>query len=224
MVRRKKLLVLVCFVAALLTLGISPPASAQVSPVPDRDKTWQTVTGITLAAGAATQLLMPRVFYSDPEVTVGWKGRWHVSVLASVMTLTAIAALNEGTLKNAFGSDRPGCDATNNGLKGCESYGMLSTHAYGAFAALGHGGAIFLFDTTKWSNGRLNGLSLAGNVAAPLVLGVFTAVGRGVGNYETTGQILAGGGVGLALGFLTGMTYSLMQRPECGYTGSLICW
>jgi hypothetical protein len=224
MTRSNKLLFLVCFVAAISTFGFGTNAQAQVSPVPERDKTWQTVTGITLAAGVATQLIMPRVFYADPEVTVGWKGRWHVSVLTSVLTLTAVAALNEGALKNAFGSDRPGCDATNSGLKNCETYGMLSTHAYGAFAALGHGGAVFLFDTTKWSGGRLNGAALAGNIGAPLVLGAFTAIGRGVGNYESAGQILAGGGVGLALGFLTGMTYSLMQRPECGYTGSLICW
>ena len=26
-------------------------------------------------------MIMPRVFYSDPEVTAGWKARWHVSVL-----------------------------------------------------------------------------------------------------------------------------------------------
>ena len=29
---------------------------------------------------------MPRVFYADPEVTVGWKARWHVSVLAPIVT------------------------------------------------------------------------------------------------------------------------------------------
>ena len=51
-----------------------------------------------------------------------------------------------------------------------------------------------------------------------------TAIGRGVGNWETGGQVVLGGVTGLALGFLSGMTYSLMQRPECGYTGSLICW
>jgi hypothetical protein len=208
----------------LVLLGAELPAGAQVSPVPDRDKTWQTVTGITLAVAAGEQLLMPRVFYSDPEVTVGWKGRWHVSVLAPIMTLAALGALNEGTLKNAFKGNRPGCDDSNNGLPNCESYGMLSTHAYGAFAALGHGGALFLFDTTKWSNGRFNGFGFAGNVATPLVLGVVTAVGRGVGNYETFGQIALGGLTGLGLGFLSGMTYSLMARPECGYSGSLICW
>jgi hypothetical protein len=224
MVRRKQPLFLLGVIAALFVLCSARPAQAQVSPVPDRDKTWQTVTGITMAAGVATQVFMPRVFYADPEVTVGWKGRWHVSVLAPIMTLTAIAALNEASLKNAFGSDRPGCDATNSGLKNCESFGLFSTHTYAAFAALGHGSAIFLFDTTKWSNGRVNGPALVGNVAAPLILGTFTAVGRGVGNFESTGQILGSAGVGLALGFLSGMTYSLMQRPECGYTGSLICW
>jgi hypothetical protein len=215
--------VIAIFVAGF-TLLVASPASAQVSPVPNRDQTWETVTGITMVAGAATQLLMPRVFYSDPEVTVGWKARWHVSVLAPVMTLTAMTALNEFALKNAFKGNRPGCDDTNLGLAHCDSYGMLSTHVFAAGSALGHGVGVFIFDTTKWSNGRVNAGALTGNVIAPLVLGVVTAVGRGAGNWETTGQILAGAGAGLVFGFLSGMTYSLMQRPECGYTGSLICW
>lgn len=211
--------------AMLGTLAVAGEASAQpVSPVPERDVTWQTVTGVTLALGAATQVFMPRVFYADPEVTVGWKGRFHVSVLAPVMTLTALAAFNEGTLKDAFKGRRPGCDASNDGLSHCDSYGMMSTHAFGAFAALGHGGAVFLFDTTKWSDGRFNGWGFVGNVATPFVLGLVTAIGRGAGNWEDGGQILLGGITGLGFGFLSGMAYSLMQRPECGYTGSLICW
>lgn len=211
--------------AVLAGAFASSDASAQaVSPVPERSVPWETVTGITMGAAAATQLLMPRIFYSDPEVTVGWKARWHVSVLAPVMTLTGLVLLNEGALKNVFQGDRPGCDATNAGLPNCDSYGMLSTHSMAAFAALGHGGAVFLFDTTKWSDGRFNGWGFAGNVAVPFVLAGVTAIGRGVGNWETTGQILLGGVTGLGLGFLSGMTYALMQRPECGYTGNLICW
>ena len=78
------------------TLAIGADATAQpVSPVPKRDVAWQTITGITLGVGAASQLLMPRIFYADPEVTVGWKARWHVSALAPVMTLSMIAVLNE---------------------------------------------------------------------------------------------------------------------------------
>jgi hypothetical protein len=74
--------------ALLLVLLVPSRAHAQtVSPTPNRDQTWETVTSITMVAGAATELLMPRLFYSDPEVTVGWKARWHVSVLAPAMTL-----------------------------------------------------------------------------------------------------------------------------------------
>ena len=91
-------------------------------------------------------------------------------------------------------------------------------------SALGNGIGVFIFDTFKWSDGRLNGYSLAANIVAPLLLGGVTALGRGLGNWETGGQIVLGGVAGLGIGFLTGMTYSLMQRPECGYTGSLICW
>ena len=211
--------------AALTLLAAGGDANAQaVSPVPDRDVPWQTVTGITMVAAGATQLLMPRIFYADPEVTVGWKARFHVSVLAPVMTLTVLTALNESALKNTFQGRRPDCDQTNDGLSHCDSYGMLSSHSFASFAALGHGGAVFLTDWTKWSDGRFNGYSFAGNVVLPLLLAGTTAIGRGLGNWETTGQILAGGGAGLAIGFLSGLTYSLMQRPECGYSGSMICW
>jgi hypothetical protein len=179
---------------------------------------------VTVGAAAAIELLMPRVFFSDPEATVGWKARWHVSQLAPVATLTVLAFANEYALKQALKDPRPGCDDTNQGGPGCESYGMLSTHAFGAGAALGHGAAVWLFDMTKWSDGRFNAGSFVGNLALPAILGTVTVVGRGAGNWETGGQIAAGGLTGLALGFLTGTMYSLMARPECGYTGNLICW
>jgi hypothetical protein len=199
-------------------------ADAQVSPVPDRDKTWQTVTSITMVAAGATELLMPRIFYSDPEVTVGWKARWHVSVLAPVMTLTVLTLANEFPMKNALQGNRPGCDETNQGLAHCDTYGMMSTHAFASGAALGHGVGVFLFDTTKRSDGRLHGGALAGHVIAPFLFGGITMIGRGLGNWESAGQIILGGVTGLTFGFLSGMTYALMQRPECGYTGSLFCW
>ncbi|HEY8038201.1 MAG TPA: hypothetical protein VIF15_00335 [Polyangiaceae bacterium] len=209
---------------ALLVLAVSSPAGAQVSPPPNRDQGWGTATTVTMATAGALELLMPRIFYSDPEVTVGFKARWHVSQLAPVMTLTVLTLTNELLLKGAIKDPRPGCDDTNAGGPHCDTYGSPSTHAFGSFAALGNGAAIWLFDMTKWSDGRFNAGSFVGNLVMPLVLGVVTDVGRGVGNWEGGGQILAGSLAGVGLGFLTGMTYSLMSRPECGYTGSLICW
>jgi hypothetical protein len=203
-------------------VSISQPAIAQTPP--ERDSNWGAVSTVSLLVGAGTELFMPRVFYADPEVTVGWKARWHVSVLAPSMTLFALAALNEYGLKDAFEGYRPGCDSATQGGPGCRTYGMMSTHSYGGFAALGQGVAVFLFDTTKWSQGRLNAGSLVGHVAVPFVAGTFNAIGRGVGHYETAGQVLLGGGTGLLTGFLLGTTYALMQRPECGYTGALMCW
>lgn len=202
----------------------SGSANAQVSPVPKRDTTWSTVTNITMVGSAGVALFLPRIFYSDPEVTVGWKTRWHVSLLAPALTMTALATLNEFALKDTFKGDRPDCDASNRGLARCDSYGMLSTHAFGAGSALGVGTGIFLIDTLKWSHGRFNGYSLLGNIATPFVLGAITVLGRGLGNWESTGQIALGGVTGLGFGFLSGITYALMQRPECDYTGSLICW
>jgi hypothetical protein len=209
---------------ALLVLATSQPADAQVSPPPNRDTTWGAVSSATAVTAGAVELLMPRIFYSDPEVTVGWKARWHVSQLAPVMTLTALTLANEYLLKPAIKSNRPGCDDTNTPGPDCVTYGSPSTQAFAAFSALGHGAAVWLFDMTKWSDGRFNVGSFIGNVAVPLVLAGVTDVGRGVGNYEDAGQIIAGSLAGVGLGFLIGTTYALMARPECGYTGSMICW
>lgn len=209
--------------AVLAGLAFASPAYAQTPP-PTRDQTWGAVTTATMASAGAIELLMPRVFYADPEVTVGWKARWHVSQLAPVMTLVVLTLGNELLLKPDIKGQRPGCDDTNAGAPHCDTYGEPSTHAFGAFAALGHGAAVWLFDTTKWSGGRVNAGSLAAHVAVPLVLAGVTAAGRGAGNWEDGGQIALGAVMGLGTGFLMGMTYALMARPECGYTGSLICW
>jgi hypothetical protein len=56
------------------------------------------------------------------------------------------------------------------------------------------------------------------------VLSVITAVGRTAGDWESPGQVWASAGVGFATGMALGALYATMQRPECGYTGSLICW
>jgi hypothetical protein len=212
-------------VGALLGLGVSSPASAQpVSPVPNRDQGWGVATTVTMGSAAALQLVMPRIFYSDPETTVGWKARWHVSQLAPVMTLALLTATNETLLKDALADPRPGCDDTNKGGSHCDTFGMMSSHAFAAGSALGHGAAVWLFDMTKWSGGKFNAGSFVGNVVLPAILGTVTVVGRGAGNWETGAQIATGGLTGLGLGFLVGTTYALMARPECGYSGDLICW
>jgi hypothetical protein len=213
---------------ALFAVALASPAYAQtapaVTPPPNRDQSWGAATTVTMASAGVLQLLMPRLFYADPEVTVGWTARWHVSQLAPVMTLVVLTLGNELILKPDIGGQRPGCDGTNEGGPHCDTFGSPSTHAFGSFAALGHGAAVWLFDMTKWSDGRFNAGSFAGNVGVPLVLAGVTAIGRGAGNWESGGQIVLGGALGLGTGFLLGMTYALMARPECGYTGSLICW
>ena len=213
-----------CVAPALLVLAVSSPAGAQTSPAPNRDQGWGTATAVTVGAAGAVQLLMPRIFYSDPESTVGWKARWHVSQLALVMTLTVLTLANEYALKGTIKSFRPGCDATNTPGPNCETYGSPSTHAFGAFSALGNGAGVWLFDMTKWSGGRFNAGSFIGNVFIPAVLAGVTDVGRGAGNFESGGQIIAGSLAGVGFGFLVGMTYSLMSRPECGYSGNMFCW
>lgn len=212
--------------AALVVVGLgSPAARAQdAETVPERSRGWDSASTAMALSAAGIQLLMPRVFYSDPEVTVGWKARWHVSVLAPSMTLAALTLINEQWLKDAFKGHRPGCDDANRDLSECSTYGMMSSEAQLAFSALGQGTGVFLVDTIKWSGGRFNGGAFAGHVGVPLALALLTTIGRSAGNLETAGQAWAGAGAGFVSGIGMGVLYALMQRPECGYGGSLICW
>ena len=93
-------LTLALFVSVVLgVLCSAVPARADVPLEPDLDSVhiperslgWNRATNIMALSAVGLQLLMPRIFYSDPEVTVGWKARWHVSVLAPTMTLFAIS-------------------------------------------------------------------------------------------------------------------------------------
>jgi hypothetical protein len=196
-------------------------ASAQDA---DRSDGWKTATTITMVAGVATTTFMPRIFFSDPEATAGWKARWHVSVLAPMLANVSLTMLNEHALKDEIGSHRPGCDETNQGQGRCQDFGSLSSHAFLSFAALGQGAATFFTDTLKWSDGKFHVGAFVGDVAFPLVFAGVTAIGRGAGNWENGGTILVSSAGGLVTGALTGLTYALLQRPECGYTGSLVCW
>lgn len=200
---------------------------------PRRDETWGTVSDVSLVLGTSVVFLMPRVYYSDPEATVGWKGRWHYSVLAPAMTLTALTLLVDLPIKGAIESPRPGCsvDQTNTALPGsnCESFGGPSTHAFASWSATGAGTGIFLVDTFRHSGGRFNAGGFIGNVAFPLTASVITSIARGVAPgdaqaYENGGQIAIGGVTGFLSGLAFGAAYAWLQRPNCGYGNALVCW
>ncbi len=203
---------------------VATPAQSQPAPAPERSAGWDKATTIMAVTALGLQVFTPRTFFADPEVTAGWKARWHVSVLAPVMTLATVAYFNENTLKSSFEGTRPDCNESNAGTSPCGTYGMLSTETFVAFSALGHGAGVFLGDTLKWSHGQFHGGALAVEVGVPAVLATLTAVGRSSGNWETGGQVLGSAGIGLGVGLGMGLLYSITQRPECGYTGSLICW
>lgn len=159
---------------------------------------------------------MPRVFYSSPEATVGWKARWHLSALAPTMTHAALGFLNEAALKEAFADPKP--------CVGCGGFGLFSTESYVASASLGQGVAVFLVDTLQYSGGKFHFGGFAGHVLVPLVLTGITAGGRIAANEESAEQVLGSLGTGLLSGAVLGLVYSFSQEPECGYTGNLICW
>lgn len=202
---------------------VSSSAFAQDA-APERSHAWSTATNVMTLSALGVQLVFPRVFYSDPEVVVGWKARWHLSVLAPTMAITTIALFNEQSLKKEFGGYRPGCDKETQGGPGCSSYGMMSTHSFAASAAFGQGLGTLLVDTVKWSHGQFNVGAFAINTAVPGILAVITTAGRGAGNWESAGQTWSSAGIGLLTGFGLGALYAVAQRPECGYTGDLICW
>ncbi|MGH7434526.1 MAG: hypothetical protein ACRENE_02545 [Polyangiaceae bacterium] len=205
---------------ALAASAIAVPSTASAEAPPSRDGGWNTATNVLAVSSLAAGALMPRVFFSDPEVTAGWKARWHLSVLAPIMTLTSLALANEVSLKGAFAAPRPGCQDSGP----CDGYGLFSTPAFAASSALGNGVAVFLVDTLKWSSGNVGVGGLFGEVILPLVLAPITIIGRTAGNWESGGQAWSSGGVGLLSGLVTGFVYATLQRPECGYTGSLVCW
>ena len=216
-------LLVACAILAA-SMSIASPARAQTTPPPERSDAWNDATTILALSSLGLELVMPRVFYADPEVTAGWKARWHLSAFAPIMTLATLTLINEHHLKSSFESPLPGCEAVNPADPACAGSGMFSSQSLLAFSALGQGTGVFLGDTMKWSDGRFNAGAFTGQVGIPLVLGIITAVGRTSGNLETGGQVWTSAGVGTLVGLGTGLVYSLMQRPECGYTGSLLCW
>ena len=218
---------------------LAPAAAQEAPPAAPRDQGWGTVSDVAMTIGVLSPFLMPRVYYSDPTATVGWKGRWHVSMLAPAMTMVAATLLVDIPIKNAAQGVRPGCllADTEAGLGGCETYGGPSTHAFASYGSLGAGTTIFLVDTFKYSDGRFSVPGFIGNVGLPLTAAVFTTVGRAIDSgatdpssglavraFEDPGQIAAGAISGLLTGALVGLTYSMLQRPSCGYGDAIICW
>lgn len=211
---------------AFIVVGTEASAHAQSLPTPQRDAAWQTVSTVSMVMGMSSQVLMPRIYYSDSEVTVGWKARFHGSVLAPTMSLIGLALLNEYAVRPEITSYRPGCGPSNVGVAGCTTFGMPSSHTFVAFSALGHGTAVFLVDSWKWSDSRYHPGAIAGDVAFPLVAASLTIAGRVAGSpsQEHGDQAIVGAAFGLGFGLLAGGVYSFFQRAECGYGSGVICW
>lgn len=212
--------------AAACVLAAPREASAQRLPPPQRDSGWEAVSTVSMIVGMSTQVLMPRLYWSDTEVTIGYKARWHASVLGSTMFLIATGMFNELVVKPEITSYRPGCGTTNIGVAGCTTFGMPSTHTFSAFSALGHGTGVFLVDSIKWNDWRVHGGAIAGDVAVPLIAAGLTYAGRvaGTPSQEHGDQALVGAAFGLGFGLLAGGAYALLQRPECPYGAGVICW
>src|SRR5262249_36084431 len=83
-VRIRETIVAAGLITAFSAAFLAPreAAAQQVPPIAPRDSTWGTISNVTMILGAGIVTLMPRVYYNDPEATVGWKGRWHISMLA----------------------------------------------------------------------------------------------------------------------------------------------
>jgi len=222
--------------ATSVALNVLAPSEAHAQAIPpsaERDEGWETASTISMLVGVGTVSLMPRIYFNDPEATVGWKARWHISVLAPVMTMTAVTLLVDGPIHSIGEGTRPGCtvEETESGFNGsnCESYGMPSTHSVAAWGAFGAGTGIWVADTFVHSDSEFHAGSFIGNVIVPLAAGVMTSVGRGIETgdslaFEDPAQIGVGVAVGVISGFLTGIAYALLQEPNCGYGNSLVCW
>jgi hypothetical protein len=217
------------FAAAALggVLAFAAPAHAQSRlPAPNRSGAWEAVSNVSMTVAMADVVLMPRLYWSDTEVTIGWKARWHASVLAPSMFLVTTALFSELAVKPQITSYRPGCGPSNIGVAGCTTFGMPSTNAFIAFSALGQGTGTFVVDTLKWNDGRIHGGAIAGDIGVPLLAAGLTFAGRvaGTPSLEHGDQALVGGAIGLGFGLAAGAVYALLQRPECPYGAGVICW
>lgn len=209
-------------------------AHAQQTTLPfvERDKNWDLVSNVMMSLGVASVTLTPRVYYSSPDATVGWKARWHISSLAPVMSMVGLTLLVDGPFHDAIKGTRPECtvDETTVDLpgSGCESFGMPSTQSFAAWGAFGGGLGIFLVDTFKYSSGEFHGGSFVGDVAIPFGAALMTSVGRGLNGsgfgHESVEQIIGGAVPGLIIGGALGLAYSFLQEPNCGYGDTLFCW
>jgi len=203
-----------------------------IPPIVERDANWDTVSNVSMGLGVASVTLMPRVYYSSPDATVGWKARWHFSSLAPVMSMVGTTLLVDQPIKDAIQSTRPDCsvDQTLARLEdsGCETFGGPSTHAFASWGAFGYGTAVFLVDTLRYSDGEFHAGSFVGNMLFPFSAAIMTSVARAQGGagiqHESTGQIIAGTLPGLGVGALLGLGYSMLQEPDCGYGGFVFCW
>ena len=102
-------------------------AHAQIPPIAERDPNWDAISSVSMVIGVTTVSLMPRVYYSSPDSTVGWKARWHFSQFAPVLAMTAASVLVEVPIRDAIQSPKVGCtvDQTLAQLEesGCETWG-----------------------------------------------------------------------------------------------------
>lgn len=239
--------IVACSIVASAFLAPSKAAAqAPVAPIVYRDLNWEAVSHVFLGVGAASVFLTPRVYYNDPQATVGWKGRWHWSIFAPAMTLAAFTALSETVIKPSIESVRPGCTIEQTIVafpdSNCETFGGPSTHALASWGATGMGTGIFLVDTIKHSKGRFSAPAFIGQVAVPLISSIFVSVGRAIDTdnfnanvgvtvtenpsqpFEDAGQVAAGALTGFGSGLLLGFTYAMMQKPSCPYGDALFCW
>lgn len=230
---RASIAVAVAVVGGAVALAPKEAHAQEVTlPFVERDGNWNTVSNAMMMVGFASVALMPRIYYSSPDATVGWKGRWHVSSLAPTMSMVGLTLLVDGPIRDAIKAPRPGCtvDQTTADLpgSGCESFGMLSTQSFASWGSFGGGLGIFLVDTLKYSNGEFHAGSFVGNVAVPFATALVGSVARGLDGsgtgHESPEQIVAGAIPGMILGGVLGLVYSYAQEPNCGYGDTLFCW
>ncbi len=229
--RARRSLILLCALAGAASplLGAREAHAQAIPPAAERDENWEAVSTVSLLIGVGTATFMPRVYYNDPEATVGWKARYHFSQLGVAAALTSATILVDGPIKNLAEGTRPGCtvEESESGFPGsnCESYGMPSTHSFAAWSTHGAGLAIWIIDAWVYSE-RVNVGSLIPNVVVTGAAATLTSVARGVGTepYEDAAQIGIGVAAGMVTGFLTGLAYSLLQEPNCGYGNDVVCW
>jgi hypothetical protein len=170
-----------------------------------RSMNWLTRFGLTFAVTCSFAF---DASADDTDRSDGWKTATAITMVAGVATTTLMPRIFYADPETTAGWKLRWHVSVLAPTLANVSLTLLNEHAL-KDAIGGHRPGC---DDTNQGQGRCQDY---GSLSSHAFL-AFSALGQGA--------VVVSSAAGLVTGALTGLTYAMLQRPECGYTGSLICW